>query len=71
MPQAATIAAISGNYRVSKKIRPIIGCTLYYESEGIMGPHTTLTPKIFKLDVHLGYMQVPLSANFPIKTCLL
>ena len=22
-----------------------------------MGPHTTLTPKIFKLDVHLGYMQ--------------
>ena len=43
----------------------------YYESEGIMGPHTTLTPKIFKLDVHLGYMQVPLSTNFPIKTCLL
>ena len=29
MSQAATIAAISGNYRVSKKIRPIIGCTLY------------------------------------------
>ena len=29
MPQAATIAAIIGNYRVSKKIRPIIGCTLY------------------------------------------
>ena len=26
MPQAATVAAISGNY---KKIRPIIGCTLY------------------------------------------
>ena len=26
-----------------------------------MGPHTTLTPK---LDVHLGYMQVPLTA-FP------
>ena len=36
-----------------------------------MGSHTTLTPKIFQLDVHLGYMQVPLSANFPIKTCLL
>ena len=33
-----------------------------------MGPHTTSTPKIFKLDVHLGYMQVPLSTNFPIKT---
>ena len=29
MPQAPTLAAISGNYRVSKKIRPIIGCTLY------------------------------------------
>ena len=36
-----------------------------------MGPHTSLTPKIFKLNVHLGYMQVPLSTNFPIKTCLL
>ena len=35
-----------------------------------MGPRTTLTPKIFKLNVHLGYMQVPLSTNFPIKTCL-
>ena len=23
-----------------------------------MDPHTTLTPKIFKLNVHLGYMQV-------------
>ena len=23
-----------------------------------MSPHTTLTPKIFKLNVHLGYMQV-------------
>ena len=33
-----------------------------------MGPHTSLTPKIFKLNVHLGYMQVPLSTNFPIKT---
>ena len=39
----------------------------YYESEGIMGPHTTLTPKNFKLDVHLGAMQVPLSTNSPIK----
>ena len=28
-----------------------------------MGPHTTLTPK---LDVRLGYMQVPLTA-FPSK----
>ena len=36
-----------------------------------MGPHTSLTPKIFKLNVHLRYMQVPLSTNFPIKTCLL
>ena len=35
-----------------------------------MGPHTTLTPKIFKLDGHLGYMQVPLPTNFPFKTCL-
>ena len=33
-----------------------------------MGLHTTLTPKIFKLDVHLGYMLVPLSTNCPIKT---
>ena len=41
------------------------------ESEGIMGPHTTLIPKVFKLDAHLGYMQVPLSTDFPIKTCLL
>ena len=37
---------------------------------GIMGPHTTLTSKIFKLNVHLGDMQVLLSTNFPIKTCL-
>ena len=36
-----------------------------------MGPHTTLTPKIFKLNVHLGYMPVPLSTNCPIKTRLL
>ena len=36
-----------------------------------MGPHTTLTPKIFKLDVHLGYMLVPLSTKCPIKTRLL
>ena len=36
-----------------------------------MSPHITLTPKIFKLDVHLGYMLVPLSTNFPIKTRLL
>ena len=36
-----------------------------------MGPHTTLIPKIFKLDVHLGYMLVPLSTNCPIKTRLL
>ena len=31
-----------------------------------MGPYKTSTPKIFKLDVHLGFMQVPLSTNFPI-----
>ena len=43
MPQAATIAAISGNYRVCKKIRPIIaiGCTLYVfprtDITGILG----------------------------------
>ena len=36
-----------------------------------MGPHTTLTPKISKISVHLGDMQVPLSTNFLIKTCLL
>ena len=36
-----------------------------------MGPHKTLTPKIFKLEVHLGYMPVPLSTNCPIKTHLL
>ena len=36
-----------------------------------MGPHTTLTPKISKLDIHLENMQVPLSTNFPIKTGLL
>ena len=36
-----------------------------------MSPHTTLTPKIFKLIVHLGYMPVPLSTNSPIKTRLL
>jgi len=35
-----------------------------------MGSHTTSTSKIFKLDVHLGYMQVPLSTNFPINVCL-
>ena len=29
-----------------------------------MGPY----PKIFKLDVHLGDMQLLLSTNFPIKT---
>ena len=40
-------------------------------SAGIMGPHTTFIPKICKLDVLLWYMQVPLSTNFPIKTCLL
>ena len=27
------------------------------------------TPKITKLDVHLGYIQVPLSSNFSIKMC--
>ena len=32
-----------------------------------MSPHITLTPKIFKLDVHLGYMLVLLSTNCPIK----
>ena len=36
-----------------------------------MGPHTTLTPKIFKLGVHLGYIPAPLSTNCPIKTRLL
>ena len=36
-----------------------------------MGPHTTLIPKIFKLDVHLGDMEVLLSINCPIKTHLL
>ena len=36
-----------------------------------MGPHTTLTPKISKISVHLGDMQVPLSTNFLIKTCFL
>ena len=29
-----------------------------------MGSHVTFTPKISKLDVHLGYIQVPLSSNF-------
>ena len=33
-----------------------------------MGSHVTFTPKISKLDVHLGYIQVPLSiATFPSK----
>ena len=36
-----------------------------------MGPHVTFTSKISKLDIHLGYIQVPLSNNFPIKMCLL
>ena len=36
-----------------------------------MGPHVNFTPKISKRDVHLGYMQVPLSSNFPIMMCLL
>ena len=36
-----------------------------------MGSHVTFTPKISKLDVHLGYIQVPLPSNFPIKMCLL
>ena len=34
-----------------------------------MGSHVTFTPKITKLDVHLGYIQVPLSSNFLIKMC--
>ena len=33
-----------------------------------MGPHTTLTPKISKISIHLGDMEVPLSTNFLIKT---
>ena len=53
-------------YRATRR-----GRCWYYESEGIMGSHTRLSPKIFKINVHLGYMQVPLSTNFPIKTCLL
>ena len=28
-----------------------------------MGSHVTIIPKISKLDVHLEYMQVPLSSN--------
>ena len=36
-----------------------------------MGSHVTFTPKISKLDVHLGYIQVPLPSNFPIKMRLL
>ena len=31
-----------------------------------MGSHVTFTPNISKLDVHLEYIQVPLSCNFPI-----
>ena len=31
-----------------------------------MVPHVNFTPKISKRDVHLGYMQVPLSSNVPI-----
>ena len=39
----------------------------------VRGSTHNLTPKIWKveLNVHLGYMQVPLSTNFPTKTCLL
>ena len=37
-----------------------------------MGPHMTFTVALkFPNDVHLGYMEVPLSSNFPIKMCLL
>ena len=36
-----------------------------------MGSHVAFTPKVSKLDIHLGYIQVPLSINFPIKMCLL
>ena len=36
-----------------------------------MGSHVTFTPKISKLDIPLGYIQVPLSSNFPIKMCFL
>ena len=36
-----------------------------------MGSHVTFTPKISKLDLHLEYIQVPLSSNFPIEMCLL
>ena len=36
-----------------------------------MGPHVNFTHKISKLGVHLGYMQVPLSSNFPIVMCSL
>ena len=36
-----------------------------------MGSHVTFTSKISKLGVHLGYIQVPLSSNSPIKMCLL
>ena len=43
----------------------------YYESEGVMGPHVNFTPKLSKLNVHLGYMQVPLSSNFLIIVCSL
>ena len=32
-----------------------------------MGSYATLSPKISKLDIHLGYIQVPLSSNFSIK----
>ena len=38
------------------------------ESEGIMSPQIN---KLSKLDVHLGYMHMPLTTNFPIKVCLL
>ena len=31
-----------------------------------MGSYVTFTPKISKLNVHLGNIQVPLSSNFPI-----
>ena len=34
-----------------------------------MGSHINFTPKISKLDIHLGYVQVLFSSNFPIIMC--